>query len=147
MTRGGFRRLGISASATPARMSELQPTWATLRLVPSQSHSVRAAIGAARHCTISTVRREPSMGRAAKTARSPTPMPIMPLTRSQGVLALVNPVPNVWAKIPSNTAATSNRPRLALRPPLARMLRLAKMMEIAKKNVARPAANICGPAT
>ena len=90
---------------------------------------------------MSTVSREPRRGSAAKTAMSPSPMPMTPLSRNQGTLALARPPPTVCANAASTATATVRRPRLARAPPSARALRLAQVALKAKKRAARKAAS------
>ena len=60
---------------------------------PSHSHSISAANGEARHCTIRAVRRVPSRGSAANSPRSPIPKPTAPLSRKTGNAAPRRPPP------------------------------------------------------
>jgi len=134
--------LGVSATATPARIISPQTTSAALNFVPSHIHSISAPIGDERQSTIITDNRDPSRGKVWNSAASPIPNPIAPLITNTRKPAPPTPPPNTCAYTASSAAANNSRQKFASFPPMICAVRLPHTAEIENRIVVKNAAAI-----
>src|SRR5581483_2865394 len=136
-------RCGASAIATPSKIIAAQKSCALRNRVPSQSHSINAPNGAARHCVNKMVSRGPMRVSARNSAMSPSPNPTTPLTKKlQNDFPPATPCPKQCAQAASKVRDMSIRPKFAKPPPTSRDERAANTTENAQHAAVRKEGNI-----